>query len=483
MTILDEILTAKRAEVAAARSARPLAEVESAARAVGPVRGLEAALRRPPGTPVRVIAEIKRASPSAGPIRAGADPAAIARDYARGGASALSVLTDRQFFDGELGFLARARAAVTLPLLRKDFVIDAYQIAEARAAGADGVLLIVAGLAPAELAELIAAARAYQLDALVEVHDVAEVDAALAAGASLIGVNHRDLKTFAMDMTLTAQIAPRVPAGVVLVGESGIRNAADVDALGRAGAHAVLVGEHLMRAESPGDALLALRGVPRPAPTPAPTKIKICGVTRPDDAAAIVAAGVDFIGLNFYPGSKRCLPVDRAVAVAAAARGAGPAKLVGVFVNAALDDVVAIARDVAIDVIQLHGDETPRDVAAIAQATGCAVWKAVAVGRPSDLDRLDMWPVDAILLDAPTAARGGAGKVFDWSLARNARRAYPARRFVLAGGLRPDNVRHAIEEVAPWMVDVASGVESAPGIKDPAKLAAFIAEVRGRTPP
>ena len=259
MTILDDILAVKRSEVAAARAARSLTELDAAARVAGPVRGLERALRRAPGAPVRVIAEIKRASPSAGPIRPGADPAAIARDYARGGAAALSVLTDRQFFDGELGFLARCRAAVTLPLLRKDFVIDSYQVAEARAAGADGVLLIVAALARAELAELLAAARAYQLDPLVEVHDLGEVDTALAAGATLLGVNHRDLKTFTIDMTLTAQIAPRVPREVVLVGESGIRTGDDVRRLGEAGAHAVLVGEQLMRAESPGDALLALR--------------------------------------------------------------------------------------------------------------------------------------------------------------------------------------------------------------------------------
>lgn len=260
MTILDRILTVKRREVAAARAERSLAELDITARAAGPVRGFERALRRAAGEPVRVIAEIKRASPSAGPIRAGADPAEIARDYARGGATALSVLTDREFFDGDLGFLARARAAVELPLLRKDFVIDPYQIAEARAAGADGVLLIVAALEPAQLAELISVARSYTLDPLVEVHDLHEVDIALAAGATLLGVNHRDLKTFTMDMTLTAQIAPRVPSSVVLVGESGIRTPADVDALATAGAHAILVGEQLMRAASPGDALLALRG-------------------------------------------------------------------------------------------------------------------------------------------------------------------------------------------------------------------------------
>ena len=258
MTILDQILAVKRIEVAAARAERSFAELEAAVRTAGPVRGLAAALRRPPGAPVRVIAEIKRASPSAGAIRAGADPAVIAQDYARGGASALSVLTDRQFFDGELGFLARCRAVVEIPLLRKDFVIDAYQLAEARVAGADGVLLIVAALDPAQLAELLVAATSYALDALVEVHDLVEVDIALAAGATLLGVNHRDLRTFTMDMSLTQQIAPRVPAGVVLVGESGIRTGADVRALGAAGAHAVLVGEQLMRAASPGDALIAL---------------------------------------------------------------------------------------------------------------------------------------------------------------------------------------------------------------------------------
>ena len=208
---------------------------------------------------MRVLAEIKRASPSAGPIRPGADPAAIAKSYADGGATALSVLTDRQFFDGDLTFLARAREAVAIPLLRKDFVIDAYQIAEARAAGADGVLLIVAALSPAQLGELIAAAAAFELDALVEVHDVAEAEIALAANATLVGVNHRDLRTFEIDMSLTGVIAQQVPRDVVLVAESGIKVAADVHLLGAVGAHAVLVGEQLMRAPSPGDALRALR--------------------------------------------------------------------------------------------------------------------------------------------------------------------------------------------------------------------------------
>jgi indole-3-glycerol phosphate synthase len=251
MTILEKILEVKRAEVAEAkrrpaRSARPtdLARVPFAA-----------ALHRPAGAPVRVLAEIKRASPSAGPIRPGADPAEIARAYASAGASALSVLTDRSFFDGDLAFLAAAKRACALPVLRKDFLIDPIQIEEAYDRGADAVLLIVAALAPAELAHLLVEAKRALLDALVEAHTIGEAEIALAAGATLLGVNHRDLHTFAIDMTLTEQIARRIPAGTVLVAESGIRTREDVRRLGDAGAHAVLVGEHLMRAALPGDAL------------------------------------------------------------------------------------------------------------------------------------------------------------------------------------------------------------------------------------
>jgi indole-3-glycerol phosphate synthase len=260
VTILDRILTVKRDEVARAQRLRPLVEVEAAANAAGPTRPFAEALRRPPGAPVRVLAEIKRASPSAGPIRVDADPADIAREYEAGGAAAISVLTDKQFFDGDLAFLARVRAACALPLLRKDFIIDPYQVAEARAAGADAILLIVAALDEAHLLELLATAASYNLDTIVEVHTLDEADLALRIGATILGVNHRDLRTFTMDMGLTAAIAPRVPPGTILVGESGIRTAADLRELGAAGAHAVLVGEHLMRAPSPGDALRELLG-------------------------------------------------------------------------------------------------------------------------------------------------------------------------------------------------------------------------------
>ncbi len=262
MTILDKILAAKREEVAEARRARPLAAIEASARGASPVRGLRQALARPPGAPVRILAEIKRASPSAGAIRPGADVAAIAEEYAAAGAAGISVLTDREFFDGELGFLARCHDRVGLPLLRKDFLIDPYQVAEARAAGADAILLIVSALSPTQLGELMSAAAAFALDVLVEVHDVREAEIALTAGTTLLGVNHRNLSTLEVDMSLTRAIAPLVPRDVVLVAESGIRTTADVAVLGAAGAHAVLVGEQLMRATSPGAALRVLREGP-----------------------------------------------------------------------------------------------------------------------------------------------------------------------------------------------------------------------------
>lgn len=256
--ILAKILRVKADEIAGAKAARPRAEIDAACADVSAPRGFAAALRRGAGQPVRAIAEVKRASPSAGAIRPGADPAAIATGYAEAGAAAISVLTDEQFFDGHLSFLAKVRDSVGIPLLRKDFIVDPYQIAEARAAGADAVLLIVAALDDALLAELLAATRALGMDALVEVHSVGEAERAAAAGADIIGVNHRDLTDFSIDMTLTARLRPLIPDTAILVGESGIGSADDVRALGDAGAHAVLVGSRLMASPDPGAALAEL---------------------------------------------------------------------------------------------------------------------------------------------------------------------------------------------------------------------------------
>ncbi len=260
MSILDEILAHKRTELAAARQRVSDAEMEARAEATAHVpRGLRRALVDGPAP--RVIAELKRRSPSKGEIRPDFEPVACAKQYAEGGATALSVLTDERFFGGRLAYLGAVRAAVDLPLLRKDFLVDPYQVDEARVAGADAVLLIVSALSPASLAALRARAAERDLDALVEVHDEAELEVALAAGADLVGINNRDLKRFRVDLGVTERLAPRVPGDVILVAESGIHGPEDRARCERAGAHAVLVGESLMREPDPGVALRALRGV------------------------------------------------------------------------------------------------------------------------------------------------------------------------------------------------------------------------------
>jgi indole-3-glycerol phosphate synthase len=220
-------------------------------------RGFRAALARPG---ISVIAEFKRRSPSAGALREGADLAELVRAYARGGASALSVLTEQPNFAGSLDDLSAARRLCALPLLRKDFIVDEYQLFEARAAGADAVLLIVAALSETELALLHSAARALALDVLVEVHDRDELDRALAVGADLVGVNNRDLRDFSVDTDRTVQLRGAIPAGVVVVSESGIGSSSQVRELEREGIDAVLVGESLMRAHEPERALRALLG-------------------------------------------------------------------------------------------------------------------------------------------------------------------------------------------------------------------------------
>jgi indole-3-glycerol phosphate synthase len=260
MTILDEILATKRDEVAAAKRREAPAALRARAEACAePTRGFRAALASGPRP--RVVAELKRRSPSKGEIRPDFDPVGCAKAYAEAGAAAISVLTDSQYFGGELSLLATVRREVSLPLLRKDFLVDAYQVDEARVAGADAVLLIVRALEAAQLRDLREHAAALGLDALVEVHDEREVDAALAAGADLVGVNNRDLATFHTDLATTERLAARlVGAGVVVVGESGIFTHDDVRRLEAAGAHAVLVGEALMREPDVGAALARLRG-------------------------------------------------------------------------------------------------------------------------------------------------------------------------------------------------------------------------------
>ncbi len=257
--ILDKIVAVKREEVAAAKRVRDEASLRREAESLGGQRDFVAELRaKIAAGRAGVIAEVKKASPSKGVLREHFVPVEIAASYERGGAACLSVLTDEQFFQGSAEFLKQARAACTLPVLRKDFIVDSYQVSDARAMGADCILLIAACLDDAQMADLEAQAHALGMAVLVEVHDGAELDRALKLKTPLVGINNRNLRTFEVTLDTTLALLPQVPADRLLVTESGILGAADVQRMRGAGVHAFLVGEAFMRASDPGAALASL---------------------------------------------------------------------------------------------------------------------------------------------------------------------------------------------------------------------------------
>lgn len=257
-TILDQIVATKGREIAAARQRRPESELAAALAAAPPPRDFFAALAKP--GPIRLIAEVKKASPSQGVIRADFDPVAIAETYERHGAACISVLTDESYFQGSLDYLRQIRAAVNLPVLRKDFILDRYQLLEARAAGADAVLLIAECLDDCRLRALHNEALELGLMPLVELYEPANLPRVLEAGATLVGVNNRDLRTFEVDLGHTLRLREQIPADCLLVGESGIRTREDVERLEAAGVDAMLVGESLMRQPDIGAAVDRLLG-------------------------------------------------------------------------------------------------------------------------------------------------------------------------------------------------------------------------------
>src|SRR5579872_2466906 len=305
-TFLERIVAATRDELAERTARVPLDELRTQAAAAPAPRDFAVALRTAPGGPARLIAEVKRASPSKGLLVEAFDPVAQATAYARGGAAAISVLTEPRFFLGSLEHLRAVRAAVDVPVLRKDFVIDPYQVYEARAAGADAVLLICALLDDATLAALLALTRNLSMEALVEAHNTEDARRAVISGATVIGVNSRDLRTFAVDTDIVRHLRPLVPADCVFIAESGI-----FDALGAArarawGAHAILVGEALMKSPDPAAKARELATAPGGATAALFTAssqpfIKICGLAHPDHVALARDLGADAFGLIFAP--------------------------------------------------------------------------------------------------------------------------------------------------------------------------------------
>ena len=258
--ILDQILQTKRTEIAADQLRQPLSELKKMVANLDRTRGFAEHLRQSSAAGTAIIAEVKKGSPSKGIIREDFDPVAIACSYERGGASCLSVLTDEHYFYGSLDYLGQIRAQVDLPLLRKDFIIDPYQVFQARVAGADAILLIVSALDDQQLLELAQLATELQLDTLLEVHDGAELERALSLPVDLIGINNRNLQTFVTDLGVTERLAQKIPAAQLAIAESGIHSRADIERLQRAGAGAFLIGESLMRESDIEGKLFGLLG-------------------------------------------------------------------------------------------------------------------------------------------------------------------------------------------------------------------------------
>ena len=372
---------------------------------------------------VRAIAEIKRRSPSAGDLRPDADPAGLGRAFERAGAAAISVLVNGRF-GGSVDDLRAARSATTLPLLAKGFFHAEDDLLALREAGADAVLLLLRDLDDRMTVRLRERAASLGLETLVEAHDAAELDRAVALGAEVIGVNARDLSTFRVDRLAQLDLMARAPGDRVVVAESGILHRAHAAAAELAGADAVLVGSALMRAADPGAALAALMRRPL---------VKVCGLTSSEDVDAAAEAGADLAGFVLAHGPRRMeepLPVpDRMLSV-------------GIFVGA--------VRNVGTDLVQRYAEEGGHR------------------GRTAELIR-DGAPV-ARILDLPWEGHD------DGHWGRAARLA-SQERVVLAGRLGPENVGRAVREVRPWCVDAARGLESAPGVKDHARVRAFVQEV------
>ncbi|MEZ4445766.1 MAG: bifunctional indole-3-glycerol-phosphate synthase TrpC/phosphoribosylanthranilate isomerase TrpF [Polyangiaceae bacterium] len=449
----------KREAVAARMAARPLAELT-----VAPSdRDFTGALRRAAEQGrTAFILECKQASPSQGVLRPSFDPTAIATRYAPF-ADAISVLCDTPYFGGDLAHLALVRDAAPQPVLCKDFVVDPYQVDEARAHGADAILLMASVLDQPTLARCHARCRALGMGALVEVHDADELDRAIALGAEVIGINNRNLADLSIDLTTTERLAASVPRTTLTISESGIRDHHDIVRL-RDRVQGFLIGSALMR-EPDLDA--AIRRV-----IFGPTKI--CGLTAATHAAAAHAAGATHGGLVLWPRSPRAVTLDDAPRLVAAA----PLAWVGVFVDEPAERIAAIARDLDLSAVQLHGDQPDAFLAALRAAglpDGCAIWRA---HRVADTDALParfaelQGPADRLLLDAYDAALpGGTGRAFDWQTLA----AHPDRGTIwLSGGIRPENVVRA-DALGCHGLDLSSGVERRPGDKDLDRLEALFA--------
>lgn len=448
-TVLEKIVQDKAIWVEARQQQQPLSTFQNSIEPSS--RHFYDALQ---GARTAFILECKKASPSKGVIREDFDPAAIAGVY-RHYASAVSVLTDEKYFQGDFAFLPIVSAAITQPVLCKDFIIDPYQIYLARYYQADAILLMLSVLDDEQYRQLAAVAHSLKMGILTEVSNEEELERAIALQAKVVGINNRDLRDLSIDLNRTRQLAPRLSHGVTVISESGINSYADIRELSHF-ANGFLIGSSLMEE---ADLTAAVRRVTLGSN-------KVCGLTRAEDARAAYEAGALFGGLIFAEGSPRQIDTATAQSVIAAA----PLRYVGVFRNASVSDIVTQVSALSLSAVQLHGDETPAFVAELRAALPGTVqiWKALRI--EGHLPARD-WPhVDRYVFDN---GNGGTGQRFDWSLLQG----QTLNNVLLAGGLGADNCVEAAQLGCAGL-DFNSGVESAPGIKDARKIAAVFQTLR-----
>jgi indole-3-glycerol phosphate synthase / phosphoribosylanthranilate isomerase len=463
---LDRIISQTRIDLEQRKLKAPFEEQQRLAFAQSTPRDLLQSLKVQ--SKIGLIAEIKRASPSKGFFALDVDPVELARIYAANGVAAISVLTEPHFFQGSFDYLTAIKQAVHVPVLCKDFIIDEYQVYEARAWGADAILLICAILDQIQLQRLLNVAHDLSMHCLVEAHTSEDVQRAIAAGAGIIGINSRDLKTFQIHADLIRELRPLIPKDTVVVAESGIHTSADARRLARYDVQAMLVGESLVTSRDiPAQIRTLLKGANENV------QVKICGLRTCDQILAARDAGVDLLGLMFYEQSLRYIePRGAREILKTYEDGQISPDIVGIFVNKEADYINDVSEQVGLHFVQLHGDESPE----FCQCIHRPIIKALRLNEKSNSNLTEKYYHTAwrILLDTPAEKWGGTGETHDWALARAIAQQTP---LFLAGGLTPENVGEAIQQVHPWGVDVSSGVETN-GKKDVKKIQAFVENAR-----
>ena len=482
--ILDKIIEATKIRVAQEKQVESPESVKAAALALPADTGFpfEAALRQ---QDFNFICEVKKASPSKGIIAEHFPYLEIAKEYEVAGAAAISVLTEPDFFKGDKKYLQEIASAVKIPVLRKDFIIDEYQIYQAKVWGASAILLICACLDVPTLTKFRELADSLGLSSLVEAHDEHEVQMAIDCGARIIGVNNRNLKDFTVDVQNSVRLRNLVQDDVIFVSESGLETPEDIQVLRDNNIGVALMGETFMRSPNKVEKLSYLYG-----PTYYTPKVKMCGISKVETIPAVVEAKPDYMGLVFAQ-SKRQVTVDQAKILVSelykqyANRYNRDViqwsndvvqefiKTVGIFVNETLDNLVTIATEVNLDAVQLHGDEDEVFIQSLKERTNVEVWKAVQIRSAADAAAWIDSSADMLLFDAyHKDERGGTGEVFDWSSLDEFE-----RPFMLAGGIDSTNVARAIRTVRPYGIDISSGIET-DGVKDDEKIKAFANIVR-----